>query len=89
MRNAPTCKILFGFAAATDEVAVWGENCLNSYVDDIICTVSDEPDEYWEVANSSQNNLQFTLEEVNMEGDLDFLYISVNGSSENKVTCHW
>ena len=60
-----------------------------SYVDDIICTVRGDPDEYLKFANSLDNNLQFTLEKINMEGNLAFLQINVNVSSKSKVTCHW
>ena len=38
------------------------------YVDDIICTVRGDPDEYLKFANSLHNNLQFTLKKLNMEG---------------------
>ena len=58
-------------------------------MDDIICTVRGDPDEYLKVANSLQNNLQFTLEKVNMDGDLAFLDSYVNVSSKNNITCHW
>ena len=59
------------------------------YVEDIICTVRGDPDDYLKFANSLQNNLQFTLEKVNMEGNLAFLDINVNVSSESNITCHW
>ena len=59
------------------------------YVDDIICTVRGDPDEYLKFANSLHNNLQFTLEKVNLDGDLAFLDINVNVSSKNNSTCHW
>ena len=52
------------------------------YVDDIICTVRGDPDEYLKFANSLQNNLQFTLEKVNMDGDLAFLDFNVIVSSK-------
>ena len=60
-----------------------------TYVDDIICTVRGDPEEYLKFENSLQNNLQFTLEKVNMEGNLAFLDINVNVSSKIKITCHW
>ena len=59
------------------------------YVDDIICTVRGDPDEYLKFAKSLHNNLPFTLEKVNMDGDLVFLDINVNMSSKNNITCHW
>ena len=58
------------------------------YVDDIICTVRGGPDEYLKLANSLHNNLQFTLEKVNMEENLAFLDINVNVSSKSNITCH-
>ena len=51
-------------------------------VDGIICTVRGDPDEYLIFANSLHNNMQFTLEKVNMEGDLAFLDINLNVSSK-------
>ena len=59
------------------------------YVDDIICTVRGDPDKYLKFATSLHNNLQFTLEKVNMEGHLAFLDINVNVSSKSNITCHW
>ena len=59
------------------------------YVDDIICTVRGDPDENLKFANSLHNNLQFTLEKVNMEGNLAFLDIKVNVSSKINIICHW
>ena len=59
------------------------------YVEDIICNVRGDPDEILKFANSLQNNLQFILEKVNMEGDVAFLDINVNVSSKSKITCHW
>ena len=59
------------------------------YVDDIICTVRGDRDEYLKFANSLHNNLQLTLEKVNMDGDLAFLDINVNVSSNNNINCHW
>ena len=59
------------------------------YVDDIICTVRGDPDEYLKFANSLHNNLQFTLEKVNIEENLAFLDINVNVSSKSNITCHW
>ena len=59
------------------------------YVDDIICTVCGDPDEYLKFANSLHNNLQFTLEKVNIEGDLASFDININVSSKSNITCHW
>ena len=55
------------------------------YVDNIICTVRGEPDEYLKFANSLHNNLQFTLEKDKMEGNSAFLDINVNVSSKNNI----
>ena len=59
------------------------------YVDDIICMVRGDPDEYLKFANSLHNKLQFTLKKFNTEGDLGFLDININVSSESNITCHW
>ena len=58
-------------------------------MDDIICTVRGDPDGYLKFAKILHNNLQFTLEKVNMEGNLAFLDINVNLSSKSNITCHW
>ena len=63
-------------------------NLFKRYVNDIICTVRGDPDMYLKFANSL-HNLHFTLEKVNMDGDLAFLDINVNVSSKNNITCHW
>ena len=59
------------------------------YVDDIICTVRGDPEEYLKFAIFLHNNLQFTLEKVNMEGNLAFLDINKKVSSKSNTTCHW
>ena len=59
------------------------------YMDDIICTVRGDPDKYIEMGNCLLNNLQFSLEKVNMEGKLAFVDIDVNVSSKINITCHW
>ena len=64
-------------------------NLFKRYVDDIICTVRGDPGEYLKSANSLHNNLQFTLEKVNMERNLAFLDINVNVGSKINITCHW
>ena len=58
-------------------------------VDDIICTVRGDPSEYLKFANSLHNNMQFTLEKVNMDGNLAFLDINVYVSSKSNITRHW
>ena len=59
------------------------------YVDDIICTVRGDPDEYFNFANSLHNNPQITLEKINMEGVPVFLDILINVSSKINIICHW
>ena len=49
-------------------------------MEDIICMVRGDPDEYLNIVNSLHNNLQFKLEKVNMEGDFAFLDINLNVS---------
>ena len=46
-------------------------------------------DEYSKFANSFYNDLQFSLEKVNMEWDLAFLDININVSSKSNITYHW
>ena len=58
-------------------------------VDDIICTVRGDPDEYLKFANSLHNNLQLILEKVSMEEDSAFLDNNINVSSKSNITCHW
>ena len=53
------------------------------YVDDIICTVRVDPDEYLKFADSFYKNLQFTLKKNNMKGDLTLLVITLKVSSKN------
>ena len=60
-----------------------------NYVNDIVCMVRGNPDKFFKFANSSHNNLQFTLEKVNVEGDLVFLDININVSSKSNITFHW
>ena len=59
------------------------------YVDESICTVRGDPDDCLKFASSLHKNLQFTLEKLNMEGDLAFLDINLNVSSTSNITCHW
>ena len=58
------------------------------YVDDVICPVRGDPDEYLEFAIPLNKNLQFTLEKVNNEGDLVLPVINENVSSKSNITCH-
>ena len=59
------------------------------YVDDFICTVRGDPDDFLKFANSLHNSLQFTLEKVNMEGNMAFLEKNVNVSSKSNITWQW
>ena len=58
------------------------------YMDDIICTVRGDPEKFLKFANSLNNNLQYTSEKVNVEGDLAFLDINLNVSSKSIITRH-
>ena len=59
------------------------------YVDDIICTVRGDPHKLLKFEKSFHNNLQFTLEKADMEGDLAFLEFNVNVSRKSNIACHW
>ena len=59
------------------------------YLDDTVCTVRGDKDEFSKFAISLHKNMQFTLEKVNMEGDLAFLDSNVNVSSKSDITCRW
>ena len=61
---------------------------IKKYVQNIICTVRADIDEYFKFANSLHKNRQFTLEKKNMEEDLASVDINLNLSSKNKITCH-
>ena len=60
----------------------------NGYVDDIICMVCVEPEEYLRFTNSLHDNPILTLEKVNMERDLAFLDININVSIKSNIACH-
>ena len=64
-------------------------NLFKRYVNNIICTVRGDPGENLKFENSLHNNLQFTLEKGNMEGDLAFFDININVSSKSNITFHW
>ena len=57
--------------------------------DGTICTVRYDPEEYLKFANSLHNNLQFTLEKVNMEGDSAFPDINLSVSSKSSIAYPW
>ena len=79
MRNTPTCRMLFGFgpiAAINRQWVVMSRwNCLKGM---------------WMILSARYvvSRLQFTLEKVNMEGDLVFLDINTNVSSNSNISCH-
>ena len=58
-------------------------------MDGIICVFCVDPDEYLKFANSLHNNLQFTLEKFNKEGDLAFLDINLSVSSKSSIAYPW
>ena len=59
------------------------------YVDDIVRTVKGDPGVVLEAANKLHPNLQFTIEELDSNGNLAFLDLNVNVDSAKKVTCGW
>ena len=59
------------------------------YVDDIVRTVRDDPSCVRDAANFLHPNLQFILEESNLEVKLPFLDFSINVSQNRVVTCKW
>ena len=56
------------------------------YVDDIVRTVKGDPGLVLEAANKLHPNLQFTIEELDSNGNLAFLDLNVNVDSRKKVT---
>ena len=59
------------------------------YVDDIVKTVRGEPSCLLDAANPLHQNLQFTLEKTNSEGNLPLLDLNINVSQGRRVTCSW
>ena len=59
------------------------------FVDDIVRTVKGDPGVVLAAANKLQPNLQFTLKELDINGNLDFLDLNVNVDSAKKVTRGW
>ena len=59
------------------------------YVDDIVRTVKGDPGVVLEDANKLHPNVQFTIEELDSNGNLAFLDLNVNVDSGKKVTCGW
>ena len=56
-------------------------------MDDIVRRVKGDPGIVLEAANKLHPNLQFTIEELDSEGNLSFLELNVNVDSGKKVTC--
>ena len=54
------------------------------YVDDIVRTVKGDPGVVFEAANKLHPNLQFTIEELNSNGNSTFLDLNVNVDSTKK-----
>ena len=54
------------------------------YVDDIVRTVKGDLGVVFEAANKLHPNLQFTVEELDSNGNLAFSYLSVNVNSGKK-----
>ena len=59
------------------------------YVEDIVRTVNGNPGLVLEAANKLHPILQFTIEELDFNGNLAFLDLNVNVDSAKKVTCGW
>ena len=58
-------------------------------MDDIVRTVKSEPSCVLGAANFLHPNLQFTLEEISLEGILPFLDLNIYVSQDRCVTCNW
>ena len=58
-------------------------------MNDIVRTVKGEPGIVREATNKLHPNLQFTIEELDSNGNLAFLGLNVNVDSGKKVTCGW
>ena len=59
------------------------------YVDDILRTVKGDPGIVLEAVNKLHPNLQFTIEELDRNGNLAFLFLNINVDSGKKATCGW
>ena len=53
-------------------------------MDDIVRTVKGDPGVVLEAANKLHQNLQFTIEELDSNGNLDFLDLNVNMDSAKR-----
>ena len=59
------------------------------YVDDIFRSVKGDPGVVHEAAIKLHSNLQFTIEELDSNGNLAFLDLNVNVDSGKKLTFGW
>ena len=71
------------------DLTVNGAKVFLRYVDDIVRKVKGDPGVVLEAANKLHPNLQFTIEELDSNGNLAFLNLNVNVDSAKKVTCGW
>ena len=58
-------------------------------MDDRVRTVKGDPEVVLEAANKLHPYLQFTIEELDSNGNLAFLDLNVNVDSGKKITCGW
>ena len=58
-------------------------------MDEIVRNVKGDPGLVLEAANKMRPNLQFTIEELDSNGNLAFLDLNVNVDEGKKVTCGW
>ena len=84
--------VWYCIACKKQQEADRAESCVNvflRYVDDIVRTVKGDPSLVLEAAKKLHPNLQFTIEELDSNGNLAFLDLNVNVDSAKKVTCGW
>ena len=85
--------VWYCFACKKQQEAGRAENSVKvflRYVDDIFRTVKGDPGlVVLEAARKLHPNLQFTIEELDSNGNLAFLDLNVNVDSGKKVTCGW
>ena len=58
-------------------------------MDDIVRTVKGDPGLVLEADNKLHQNLQFTIEELDSNGNLAFLDLNINVDSGEKLTWGW
>ena len=59
------------------------------YVDDIICTVKDDPIKLTQEVNDLNPNLEFTLKILNDMSEIAFLDMAVHVIEQRMITCKW